>query len=151
MLGAVTSPLMIALLALTQAQISETDDGFDMTSFAFGTVYKSHLERDAILRSPAWDQEKSDRPPVSPKKAIRLAEKVRKAVVKTPDGKKWKVLNMQLLFEDDHCAWCVRFRSTPPDPEAGLIDLGEEVAFFVLMDGTVIEPTVEDLEGKPAD
>lgn len=144
MLSAIASPLAVALLALTQAQpfVAETDDGFRITSHASGKLYQSDLTRDAIRKSPAWDQE-NESPPVSLKKAIRLAEKMRKSVVKPPDKRKWEVTNMHLIFEGKHCAWYVTFHTKTIEPEAGLIDGFDEVTLFVLMDGTVIEPKVK--------
>lgn len=141
MLSTAASPLAIALLALIQApalgvQESETEDGFCLTSRAFGTTCTSCATCDAILKSPAWDQE-TESPSVSPRKAIRLAEKTRKSVVKAPDGSKWNVADLRLRFVGDHCAWQVTFRAS--QLEAGLVD-SHEVAIFVLMDGAVLKP-----------
>jgi hypothetical protein len=153
MLGAITSPVAIALLALPQVPaqtfVVATDEGYRVTTRVSENLCESYVTRDAIRKSPVWDREKNDSPPVSPRKALRLAEKVRKAVVKN-DTRKWEVPNMHLLFEGDHCAWCVTFRTDPIVPDAGLISF-DEVTLFVLMDGTVIKPTVKDIEGKLVD
>ena len=102
--------------------------------------YASCAAYDAILKSPAWNQE-AESPPVSPRKAIRLAEKMLKSVVKAPDGSKWQVADLRLRFVGDHCAWQVTFRAS--ELEAGLVD-SHEVAMFVLMNGAVIKPKVAD-------
>lgn len=150
MLSAITSPLAIALLALTQGTaqpfVAETDDGFRITTVASEKYYQSYLTRDAIRKTPAWDQEKDDSPPVSPRKAIRLAEKMRKSVVKA-DNREWEVANMHLIFEGTHCAWYVTLRTalTEAELEGGL---SNEVTLFVLMDGTVIKPKVKGLDER---
>jgi hypothetical protein len=150
MLSALASPLAIALLALTQSAqpiVEETDDGFRITTHVARTLYQSDLTRDAIRKTPAWDQE-TENPPVSLKKAIRLAEKMRKSVVNPPDNRKWEVANMHLIFEGKHCAWYVTFHTKPIEQEAGLIDDFDEITLFVLMDGTVIKPTVMGLDKR---
>lgn len=125
MLSALTSPLAIALLALTQGTaqpfVAETDDGFRITTVASEKYYQSYLTRDAIRKTPAWDQEKDDSPPVSPRKAIRLAEKMRKSVVKA-DNREWEVANMHLIFEGTHCAWYVTLRTGLTDPRGAVFN-----------------------------
>lgn len=147
MLSAVTLPLAITLLAWNQAEpfLVETEDGYRVTGRVSAKLYQSELTRDAIRKTPAWDQERIDSPPVSPRKAIRLADKVWKSVMKA-DKRKWEVANMHLLFEESHCAWYVTFRTMPLEPEAGLISSYDTITLFVLMDGTVIQPTVEDIK-----
>ncbi|HEV3344171.1 MAG TPA: hypothetical protein VG125_27595 [Pirellulales bacterium] len=148
-------PSLVVVLSLGQAD--ESEDKFCLTSQAFGKTYKSYMAHDAIRISPAWDEE-AESPPVSPRKAIKLAEKMRKSVVKAPDGWKWEVMNLHLLFEEDqlsgevHCAWHVMFQAIPIKQKSGPIPF-HEVTLIVLMDGTVLEPTVEDAppEKKPAD
>ncbi|HVA45004.1 MAG TPA: hypothetical protein VNH11_01340 [Pirellulales bacterium] len=144
MLSAITSPIAIALLALIQVQ--ETDDMFCLTSRAFGKTYKSRMAHDALLNSPTWDKEKADIPPVSPRKAIRLAEKMRNSVVKAPDDWEWHTVDLHLFLEGDHCVWHATFQAMPIEPAAGLVPRHEEVTLIVLMDGTVIEPVVSNDE-----
>ncbi|HVX10207.1 MAG TPA: hypothetical protein VHC22_03295 [Pirellulales bacterium] len=152
MLGAITSPLAIALLVLTQepAQpfVVATDEGYRVTTRVTTPeserLCESYVTRDAIRKTPAWDRDKSDSPPVSPRKAVRLAEKMRKSVVKD-DTREWEIPNMHLIFEGDHCVWCVTFRTEPHLPEAGLVSF-DEVTVFVLMDGTVVKPKLKGPE-----
>jgi hypothetical protein len=66
---------------------------------------------------------------------------MRKSVVKA-GKRKWEIPNMHLIFEGNHCAWCITFRTEPIVPEAGLVSF-DEVTVFVLMDGTVIEPKLK--------
>jgi hypothetical protein len=147
MVSAVTSLLAIALLALMQ--VRETDDMFCVTSRMFGKTYKSCLTgdvlRDTIRKSPAWDQE-TESPPVSPKKAIKLAEKMRKSVLKAPDDWEWHTMDLHLFLLGDDCVWHVTFQAMPIEREAGLISPHEEITLIVLMDGTVIKPVVVDEE-----
>jgi hypothetical protein len=144
MLSAITSSLLIALVA--SSQITENDK-FCVTSLAFGKTFKSNIDRDAFVNSPGWDQEKTDSPPVSPRKAIRLAEKIRKSVVKAPDDWKWHATTLQLFLtggHGNHCAWHVTFQAMPVEPEAGLLPHYQEITLIVLMDGTVVKPVVAD-------
>ncbi len=147
MLGVVMSPIAIALLALMQVQ--ETDEMFCVTSRTFEKTYKSCLTgdalRDAFDNSPTWDQT-TNSPPVSPKEAIQIAEKMRKSVVKAPDDWKWRTKDVHLFLLGDHCLWHVTFQAMPKQPDAGLVPPHEEITLIVLMDGAVIKPMAVDDE-----
>lgn len=147
MLSAVTSSIAIALLAMMQ--VRETDDMFCVTSRTFGKTYKSCLTadalRDAFDKSPTWDQT-TDSPPVSPKKAIQLAEKMRKSVLKAPDDWAWHAMDVHLFLSGDQCLWHVTFQATPKQPDAGFVPPHEEITLIVLMDGAVIKPVAVDDE-----
>ena len=72
-LSLVISPLAIALIALAQAGEARGEPYHE--DDAFGKTYKSYLDYDTILKSPAWDQE-IDSPPALARKAIKLADKM---------------------------------------------------------------------------
>lgn len=148
MLSTITSPLALVLLALTQT--TEAPNKSCITSRAFGKTYKSCVDENSFRSSPAWNREKQSSPPVSPRKAVQVAEKMRKAVANAPDGWKWELMNLNLTFrEDDHCAWLVMFQAIPALPEDEQRFPLHEITLVVLMDGTAIEPTVGDDE-EPA-
>lgn len=135
-------PLLIALAA--SSQVTE-DDKLCVTSHAFGKTFKSTIDHDAFVKSPRWDQEKTDVPPVSPRKAISLAKKMRESVVKAPEDWQWHATTLLLFITgDNHCAWHVTFQALPVELEAGLVPEYQQVTLIVLMDGTVVKPVVTD-------
>jgi hypothetical protein len=142
MLSAIASPLVFALVV--SSQFTE-DDKLFVTSVAFGKTFTSKIDPVAFVKSPGWNQDKTDSPPVSARKAIRLAKKMRDSVVQAPDDWQWHATTLLLfLSADTHCAWHVTFQAVPVELEAGLVPDYQEVTFIVLMDGTVVKPSVAD-------
>jgi len=144
------APLLIALLA--SSQITE-DDKLTVTSHAFGKTIKSTIEMDgeAFSKTPEWDSERTDIPPISPRKAIRLARRMRDSVVTEEDGWEWHTTALLLFIANKNCAYHVTFQAINPSRlEAGLRPLYQEVTLIVMMDGTVIKPVVtEDKDYHP--
>lgn len=67
----VTSIVVCGMLAMV---LSLTDAKADeYVSYAFGKAYKVRVSGEMIQRAPQW-LEKDDNPPVSPRKALRIAE-----------------------------------------------------------------------------
>lgn len=148
MLNALT-PLTIAVVALTQAP--DVDTGYYHISHAFGKTYKSRVDRNVVSQTPAWD-ETEESPPVSPRQALKLVDKMRRSIAKAPDGWEWKAMNLHLFVGENPCAWYVMYQAVPVEPEEGPIPF-HELTLIVLMDGTVIKPvvSVEKPEEKSQD
>jgi hypothetical protein len=145
MFNAIASSLTIAVAALTQAY--EAPDGSKHVSHAFGKTYTSRANPEAVNQTPTWD-EAEESPPVSPRRAIKLAGKMLRSTAKAPDGWKWEATNQRLFVRGNLCLWHVMYQAVPIEPEAGLLPPFHEITLIVLMDGTVVKPVVADEKGN---
>ena len=143
MFSAIASSLTIALAAMTQAD--HAPEGDKQVSHAFGKTYTSRADPDVLSRSPWWD-ETEESPPVSPRRALKLADKMLRSIAKAPDGWKWRVTNQRLFIWGNMCLWHVMYEAVPIEPEAGLLEPFHEITLIVLMDGTVVKPVLADDE-----
>lgn len=111
-------------------------------SRAVGKRYETVISDAAVQRTPAWE-DATDNPPVSARKAIVLADGVRKTLVDDWDGYTWRRSSASILFlhGTDRCVWEISYTlhaegdSTGPE---------QRFSVFVLMDGTVLRPIVSD-------
>ena len=142
MLTATISPLAVVLLAFiqaTDAEPTENENQFSVASRVFGKRYLSNVSDDDVRNSPAWTEE-ANSPPVSPRKALKLAEKMRDSVVKLPDGWRWERMSLTLLFDEDHCVWHISYLPVPPDENLSF----QDITLVVLMNGIVVKPVATD-------
>ena len=151
MFTAITPALGIVLIALLQADQpgqpleSAVGEFGEIATSAFGKTYTTYVKGDLVTGSLAWE-EKDDCPPISPRKAIRAADKMCKSIVDTPDGWRWKVGSLNLFLGGEnggHCFWCVDYQAVPVEPKEGPIEI-HQLILVILMDGTAIKPTVSD-------
>ncbi len=116
-------------------------------SYAFGKCYIFEITPEMLDKSPSWD-EQADNPPLSAGKAIRLATSLKNRLVKDSKDFKWRLISATL----DHTWgsgsdaakkwwWSVRFEARFRGDETGRPN---HLEVLVLMDGTVIEPKIED-------
>ena len=92
-----------------------------------------------LLRSPSWD-EKSENPPVSAREAITLATKLRASLVKDTKKFTWNFESARLTpAGGDKWFWHVYYQA---HFEGGSSGYPHELSLVVLMDGTVVTPTV---------
>jgi hypothetical protein len=114
-------------------------------SYAFGYQYEVEITEGTFARTPKWDR-RSPNPPLSANEAMVRAERTRKRLIKekklqdniergwwTMDSAELKAFDQ----ENGQWYWMILFdyrmaQTGPPN----------ELRIVVLMDGTVIEPTV---------
>jgi hypothetical protein len=147
---ALVPSVVLALVMFTQPP--GESDVVELISQVSGKTYITRVSDVAIRKTPRWDDD-SDSPPVPPRKALKLAEKMKKSLVDNPD--ELRLMQLTLTPHAGGWFWLVVY-SAPPDllrraepdepPELPSLDL------VVLMDGTVIEPIVEQAlpEKEPA-
>lgn len=97
-----------------------------------------------IEQAPAWNYA-NDNPPISLRKALQIAETFRQErLYKIFDFDYDWYLSSILLAPVDAAeakwCWCFRFDDKP----SGYAEIGPTVTFYVLMDGTVLEPLIFD-------
>ena len=115
-------------------------------SLAFGKLYTATATRAALDRAPVWKDD-ADNPPLSARKAIKLADEARGRQFKDSDEWEWYRQSVELCDAGGgRWYWAVRYRAYYKDI-VFLLSL-PEIYLLVLMDGTVVEPTVFDGKWK---
>src|SRR5260370_32794682 len=103
--------------------------------------YYVRITDEAFQKSPAWSAE-AENPPLSARKAVRLANERRAKLVPDTKDWKWKLMSIQLCpHHDDRWYWIVEYVEWPRT--GGIQGMPGYLKLAVLMDGTVVEPTVE--------
>jgi hypothetical protein len=106
-------------------------------------VYYTSVSPERILRTPGWKDD-SKEPPLSPLKALNLAETERRILIRDLDLEGWELESASLKrAHGDHWYYEVGFRglNKPVDTTTGH---RPSLVVLVLMDGTVVEPVVLD-------
>jgi hypothetical protein len=100
--------------------------------------------RDAdIAKAPHWNAD-AENPPLSPRKALKLANVVKERLVKNDESYKWHLHSIQLTPTDERQEdwfWMVWYEATYLKGDSR--GLSPNLRLAVLMDGTVPEPTVK--------
>jgi hypothetical protein len=136
--------LALAPLVALVAAAQEDPPAIEVYDLAFGKVYQVAVTRAALDKTPVW-KEDADNPPLPARKAIKLADEARARLFKDTDEWEWHRESMGLRDAGGgRWYWSVRYRAYYKDI-VYIIRL-PEIHLVVLMDGTVVEPTVA--EGK---
>ena len=101
-----------------------------------------------VEKTPKWSEIELN-PPVSGRRAIRLADKVREKLVKDIEGFKWRLDSARLSpwgYESPtgHWFWEVVYWA---QPQSDYVGPHTELRVVVLMDGAVVEPQL--IKRKP--
>jgi hypothetical protein len=107
-------------------------------SYTLDKCYTVTVPREALKASPAWDVEQEN-PPLSARKAIKLANGKKGKLVRDSKDWKWNFSSASLQQGDeDQWYWLVSYEAWPK--KGGLEGVAPFLRLVVLMDGTVIEP-----------
>src|SRR5262245_13285570 len=102
--------------------------------------FEFEVSKDALKKSPPWDDHKEN-PPVSARRAIELAVKLKNSLVKDTEGFKWELKNASLVpVRDAKWIWLVTFELLPV--QANLEGQAFTLRVPVLMDGSAVTPKV---------
>jgi hypothetical protein len=137
--------LTVAALVALLAPSGQVPIDLEVLSIAFGKLYRSTVTPAVLAKTPVWD-EKDENPPVSARQAIKLADKARERIVKDTDDWKWHREHVELHEFFGRWYWTVRYRAYNTDI-VFYVTL-PELTLVVLMDGTVIEPTIVEPKKK---
>lgn len=139
------------LIAVALLGRGETDEAVaaKFSSQAFGIKYKVTVTPSALHRTPDWDN--AENPPISAKKAATLATAMKDSLVNESRDVNWELKSLGLVKVQQKWLWTVRFEAKNEMPLADPIreaSTWREIQYLmlvVLMDGTVIRPTVEQI------
>jgi hypothetical protein len=132
------SRLIVPLFVLTLAP--SWCSGQDFSSYADGRRFRIVISSAQIKKAPEWRADEEN-PPLSARKAIKLANALKERLVKDDDDYKWVLESVRLTPTEEGWFWMVAYESQKlrsgfsSGPKTGL-------RLAVLMDGTVPEPTV---------
>ena len=128
------------------------DQGFDSYDYQTNRHFMVWAEDGALRRAPPWKPE-AENPPLSPRKAMRLADVKKRQLVKDRADFNWRLRSIELVPGDgDRWFWLVNYEEQPRlRPGTGASGPWSELRLIVLMDGTVVEPEVSPwLDREPA-
>jgi hypothetical protein len=133
-----TMHTLIAILFVALATHVEADliQSYSVPSLIGGKEFNSDVTREQLLKTPVWRLQ-DDLPPLSPRKADKLATAEFQKLVKDPTD--FRRRSISLLDMGDHIHWIyvVEFVWN-----GAFIGPGPSIQIIVLIDGTVIEPKV---------
>lgn len=133
----------LVMLALYQARAESFKYRYD------GRDYEISITPERLHQCPDWDQTKQDNPPLAARKAL---EKARSFIERFPakNGNWWEFQGLTIveitgpgiapaLPVREGWVWRARYQLRPPGGGTGF---WPTIDCYVLMDGTVVEPTV---------
>jgi hypothetical protein len=115
-----------------------------------GKDYETTVTQEMLKQAPQWPPE-SEHPPLSPRRALKLAEEYARENFKPHKDWVRELEAISLTPYADGWFWDVSY-AWSPKPPVGLGGLQPFSHVFVLMDGTVIPPDkqAEDLQNEPS-
>ena len=120
-------------------RISE-DFVFRDSLYFSGHEYRVTVTEETLRTSPAW-KDTADDPPLSARKAMKLANEKKLTFVKDFKDWKWDLSAARLKRSPDgKWFWVVEYESHPADPDVAFSGMPPDLSIVVLMDGTVIVP-----------
>jgi hypothetical protein len=113
-----------------------------LNSYAFSKQYKVTITDEAIEKSPAWKDD-AENPPLSAKKAIKLADAMKDSLVKDSKDRKWKLTSASLEpLGDGKWYWLVSYEA---EFQGGMsTGIAPNLRLVILMDGMAIKPAIKD-------
>lgn len=141
-------PVLLFLLLLVSSGLS-----YGVYSYAFGRQYFCEISEEMLEKSPSWD-ERTDNPPLSAGKAIRLANAMKNKLVKDAKDFKWHLVSATLENDwsrdsDPGRKWWWSIRYEAHVRQGGETGIPNHLVVIVLMDGTVVQPEIrKDIFGN---
>jgi hypothetical protein len=120
-------------------EVVQSDYSAQYPSHFFGKDFETAVTSEALKKTPDWHDEQEN-PPVSARKAMKLATGVKDSLLKD-SSTKWKLIGLCLDAQfEKKWVWLVSFSPEPQvtDADQPPTDL---ITVVVLMDGTVLGPT----------
>jgi hypothetical protein len=131
--------IVVAVVAVFVAMPVRADTTY--SSYAFSKQYIVSISRAALEKAPSWKDD-ADNPPLSAKKAIKLANEMKDSLVKDTEDFKWKLESAALKpAGDGKWYWLVHYDAVFQSAPTGQPN---HLRLVVLMDGTVIKPVIKD-------
>ena len=141
---------LVAITATVIASFAIARDIEQRFTYHFGKRAALELDCDKIRAAPKWDG-KSANPPVSAKRAIEKADSVKIRLLKNNDDWFWQLESASLRPLDpgnpdnelnDNCwYWLITYEAYPT---GGATGPPPQLEVAVLMDGTLVSPTITE-------
>ena len=129
----------------SHAKCNEDSDVVESySSYAFGKEYRTEITEGDIKKCPRWC-ENADNPPLSIRKAMRIANGRREKLVHDTELYKWRLESVTLEFfwydkvPYEIPYWRVHYEAHGVHGGTGI---SPELDLFVLMNGALIEPII---------
>ena len=122
--------------------------GQTFSSYADGKQFEVIVDNVKVAKAPQWKADEEN-PPLSPRRASKLANAVREKLVKDDDRWKWQLDCITLVPANERpgsCFWLVNYRAE--FLKGDFVGIPPSLRLAVLMDGTVPEPTVKKRKWK---
>jgi hypothetical protein len=119
----------------TAQEEEEEPKSVTVRSTVFGKVYETGFVEGSFAFPPHWDQNEPN-PPVSARRAMRIAKKRRDELVfEKPKGFSWKLDELSLKTDGYGWAWFVTYKAVTEDaPETD----ENRITLIVVMNGTAL-------------
>ena len=148
-MSSIFAPSFFVLALLGQAASDEADVAKFAGTF-LGNKYTVSLNHAAIQKTPDWSGDEEN-PPISARKAAKLATEMKDSLAKGTKASNWKLSSLSLMKIEGKWLWTATF--TPGDEElldelrhsTDFQDDFPQLTLPVLMDGTVIKPEFEKM------
>jgi hypothetical protein len=114
----------------------------EFCGYAFGKSYNVAVTREALTKTPVWDESRAENPPLSAQRALKLATEFRKTLIPDPAKWKWEMEYLGLRQIYGRWYWLAHFEALPT--HAAFSGVAPDLYVAVLMDGTVVKPHVQD-------
>jgi hypothetical protein len=114
-----------------------------INSYAFSKQYTVTITDEALKQAPSWKDD-AENPPLSARKAIKLADDTKDSLVKDSKDYKWVLRSASLELVPDSGGkwfWLVNYEAEFQRGGSG-VPFGLRLA--VLMDGKVVKPEVKE-------
>jgi len=108
-------------------------------SYTPDNTYTTTLTKEALLASPTW-KEDAENPPLSARKAISLAEKLRATLIPDTKDYTWKLDNATIASSTVEGKWYWVIQYTAHRRRNRETGPPFQLHVTVLMDGTVVKP-----------
>jgi hypothetical protein len=118
------------------------DDTFHLIELP-GNLLEKKISRKSIEKAPAWNYANGN-PPLNAREVLEIADDIHRSQLPKIHSCRYELTSIKLLpLCSDSAKWCWQINFLPCQcvDECGL---GGDVLFYVLMDGTVLEPTYWD-------
>ena len=128
--------LICAVLMASNAAAAQEAE-YTAEGEAFGVSYSSYVFRESLEKTPRWERN-AEHPPVSARRALRIAEK-EAGIVSAREGYERRVHQVALVPVRDRWIWEVSF--IWKGRVGGGTGIPDYLQVIILMDGSAIKPT----------
>jgi hypothetical protein len=130
--------VLVMILLVTAPKSIDADA---TAGYAFGKSYTIVVGEEDLKKAPAWDQS-AENPPLSARRALKLATDSRQAIIPGHAEWKWELRYLGLRESEGRWYWLAYFEAFRRRGSSSGIPPHLYVA--VLMDGTVVKPEIRD-------